>query len=38
MSVETRDPDTQSPASKLEQAQAEALRQQRRAGEAGGGF
>lgn len=38
MSVETRDPDSQSPSSKLEQAQAEALRQQRRAGEPGGGF
>lgn len=38
MSVESRDPDWQSPTSALEKAQSEALRQQRRGGEPGGGF
>ncbi|HWK69115.1 MAG TPA: hypothetical protein VNS34_29675 [Rhizobiaceae bacterium] len=38
MSVESRDPNWQSPTSALDRAQAEALRQQRRGGESGGGF
>lgn len=38
MSVEARDTTWQSPTSALERAQEEALRQQRRGGEPGGGF
>lgn len=38
MSVESRDPTWQSPTSALEKEHAEALRQQRRGGEPGGGF
>lgn len=38
MTVESRDPTWQSQTSALEKAQTEAVRQQRRGGEPGGGF